>query len=274
MVFRIARTVAIAIFVLAMTLGSNARAAAPNEIAPWHVVPAIDMAAYFYPNHPSRRFGASVAPSLDVWHDNGWLGGAAYRYTWGSKRNEWPSWDQHELHLDVGYATRTVAAILQYAVVDDRSGFSGISHHAGVSARWSPFGDVLLDTSLSDMTVFRTSPSWKIPIAWGLSIQPGVAMESAASQLHSNGSLAFALDRAWGSIQLGGKYGDEVRPAYLSARLITNTPESISWGVWTGGSWNAGHATRVSVSYAMNRLEYVGGSSNAYFVSWSISKYF
>ncbi|WP_394845324.1 tetratricopeptide repeat protein [Pendulispora brunnea] len=235
------------------------------------------ISAYFYPSHTTRDYGGSGIVSLDLSHREGWIAGGAYRYTFGTQRN-YDSWEQHDAYFDLGYAGKKLGAIAHYVAVFDRSGFSGTSHHIGLSARWSALGDVRLDASLSmydDMNVFRAAPSWKIPLSWGLSVEPGAALQRTNARWLATPSLALMLERAWGSLAAGGKYGDEVRPAYLDARIIANIPERISWGWWIGGTWNAGQGLRVQLSYATNRLQVLEGiSSDAHFVNLSFSKSF
>ncbi|WP_394834737.1 tetratricopeptide repeat protein [Pendulispora rubella] len=237
----------------------------------------LGVSAYFYPNHAFRDYGGSAIASLDVSHRAGWTAGGAYRYTFGAQRS-YASWEQHDAYFNFGYAGKNTGAIAHYAAVFDRSGFSGTSHHMGLSARWSAFGDVRLEASLSvyhDMNVFRAAPSWKIPLLWGFSVEPGTALQRTNAQWLATPSLTLMLERAWGSLAAGGKYGDEVRPAYLGARIVANIPERISWGWWIGGTWNAGRGLRVHLSYATNRLQLVDvGSSDAHFVTLSFSKSF
>lgn len=250
---------------------------APSE---WHVTPAVSLTAHVYPDHTIKSYAGGVTGSLDVLHRSGWVVGATYRYThfWTRDETIVPSFGQHEIYARTGYEGSFFGLSLQYALAVDGSGYTGTSHHAGASLRFSPFGDIMLAGSASiyeDMNVFRLEPSWRIPIAGGFSIKPAGAIQRTATETLGTAMLTLSLDRAWGGLYAGGKYGEEVRPAYLGLSVVANTPDRIQWGLWAGGSVNVGAGVRINMAYSMDRLEQsTGDTSNAHFITLGLAKQF
>ncbi len=217
-----------------------------------------------FPEHGYRTFTAGGAASIDVRLREGLFFGGTTRYARSFTRDATtvPAWDQNEVYLRGGYATDMFGLQLTYALVVDGSAGGTTSHHAGLSLRWSPLGDVLVDASAShytDIDVFRVAPSWRIPIAGGLSVRPGAAMQVAGGEVLGSGSATLSLDRGRLGLYFGGKYGDEVRPALLGLDLVENYADRIRWGLWAGGSLNVGEAARIDLSYSTERLQEAGG---------------
>jgi hypothetical protein len=230
----------------------------------WHFVPDAAVSGTFYPDHTYRSGALGTAVSLDVSHDSGVFFGATYRYTRFFTRDKtlFPEWGQHEIYASGGYATALFGLQFTYAMAHDESGTVGTSHHFGLSGRWSPLGDIVLDAAASlydTMTVFRLAPSWRIPIYGGLSIRPGAALQAAGGAALGSVNATLSLDREIGSLYFGGKYGDEVRPAYLSLAVIDNLVERIRWGLWAGGSLNVGKKMRIDLAYSTDRLQEPNG---------------
>lgn len=262
--------------------GLSACAPAPPkpsaEEPSWRVTPGASFSFHVYPDHPLKKYGISPSASLDVAHDNGLFIGATYRYLHLLPRDEASSaWGQHEAYARVGYGAPQGGFGLYYALTLDKDGASP-AHHFGVSARYSPFGDILLNGSASvysDMNVFRIEPSWKIPIAGGLSIQPGFAVQRTSEETLGVGMLSLALERPWGGLWAGGKYGPEVRPVSLDWAVIQNFDEKIKWGAWGGGALNAGAGVRIYLSYSTARLEQSSGAAtNGHFMTFGVNKLF
>ena len=219
-----------------------------------------------YPDHPYKSFAAGGTASAGISHRSGLFLGATYRYGHFSPPSTSTSsaWDQHEGFVDLGYARKLFGLGFTYGVVSDGSGAFGTSKHFGLSGRVSPFGDIVVNASASlyaDLTVLRVEPSWKIPLAHGLSVTPGAAIQRAGSETLATGLATLTLERPSFGLFVGGKYGDEVRPAYLDLPVVYDIGERAKYGVWAGGNVNVGGGFRIHLSYAMDRLEGAATSS-------------
>ncbi len=193
------------------------------------------------------QISANGAARLDVLFRERLLLGALYRYrgelpaisiTFGS-----PFAGQHEVYLHAGYGVPFVGATLHYAVVRDQGGLSTTSNHIGMGARISPLGHIFLDLAASfysDATVFRVGPSWWVPLRFGLSLQPGLALQVAQGQVYFNYAFVAAFSRGRFSLWAGGKYGEEFRPAYLDATIIYNLSDKVLAGALGGASIKLG----------------------------------
>jgi opacity protein-like surface antigen len=136
----------------------------------------------------------------------------------------------------------------------------------GISGRWSPFGDLELRATASfydDLKVLRAEPSWRIPIALGLSIRPGVAVEDAAGVVLATGLATLSFDHRRFGLWVGGKYGDEVRPVLFAVPVVVDVVERIPYGAWAGVRVNASDDVRIHLSYAMDRLKQTDGTQTS-----------
>jgi hypothetical protein len=129
-----------------------------------------------------RKAAFGGTARVDVEHASGFFGGGTYRLLefLGRPKSALSAWAQNEGHLRVGWASKPFGVALRYAVLGDGSDYVGTSHHGGIDLRWSPWGDIGLASSVSsysDLTVLRFEPSWKIPIAWGLSLRPAMSIQ-------------------------------------------------------------------------------------------------
>src|SRR6185312_10038527 len=184
--------------------------------------PSVALAGTYYPNHPVKAYSAGVTAGAELSLRSGWYFSATYRYTHFFPAAPAPPmpgapppvsispWDQHDGYFSAGWGNALGGITLHYAVVYDGSGTLGTSHHAGLTARWSPYGDIEVRAAGSyydDMLVGRVEPSWRIPIVGGLSVRPGVALADAGGELLATGLFTIALDRPRFSLWVGGKYG-------------------------------------------------------------------
>ncbi len=246
----------------------------------WRITPRLSLTGAAYPDHPVKALAGGVTPGISFAHASGFFFEATYRYTrfMPASGAGIAAWDQHEAYATLGFSRPLAGIALHYAFVYDGSGALGASHHVGFTGRVSPFGDLELRGSASfytDMTVLRAEPSWRIPIAGGFSVRPGGAVEwaSATGEVHGAGMITLSLDRALGSLWAGGKYGVEIRPVYFNVPVVYDIPENIAWGAWAGGALNVNPDLRIYLSYAMDRLTWSLGASNAHTLtvggSWS-----
>jgi hypothetical protein len=231
------------------------------------ITPEVALSGTLFPNHPYKSMAGGVAAGLLFAHRSGFFLDGMYRYTHfvpatGAMLSPW---DQHEGYFSTGYSVPLGGIGFHYAAVYDGSGLFGLTHHAGISTRWSPFGDIEVRGSVSfypDMLVLRVEPSWRIPIAGGLSIRPGAGLADAGGAFLPTAMGTLALDRSRFSLWAGGKYGDEVRPVYLQVPVVYDITERIPYGAWGGASVNVSDDVRIHVSYAMDRLQQPDGTGS------------
>jgi tetratricopeptide (TPR) repeat protein len=232
------------------------------------VTPSVSLTGQSFPGHPYKSLAGAVTAGLGFAHEGGFFLGATYRYSHFSPPSgaTVSAWDQHDGYLSLGYQVPRGGVLAHYAVVHDGSGSLGTSHHVGISARWSPFGDIELRASGSfydDMKVLRVEPSWKIPIAWGISIRPALAVEDAGGSALATGMATLALDRRLFNLYVGGKYGSEIRPVLFSVPVVYDILETISYGAWAGGGVNVTDDVGIHLSYAMDRLKQMDGTAQS-----------
>jgi hypothetical protein len=169
-----------------------------------------------------------------------------------------PAFAQQEGYARLGTGNATFGASLLFGVVHDGSGSLGTSIHAGTALRYSPLGDLVLTGTVSaytDQTILRVSPSYRAALGYGLSLTPAVAVQRAGDGVWGSGSLTFGYDSArWGA-SLGGRYGEEVRPASLADAYVYAVPEHVMWGTWAAARVQLTSRIQLRASYAVDRLQ-------------------
>lgn len=245
------------------------------------VTPALSIDTLFYRRSRAKSAAVGGTVGLDLAHRAGFHGGGTYRYLefLGTSTGPLAAWAQHEGHFRAGYSVPRFGLGLRYAVVHDGSGLMGTSHHGGVDLRYSPFGDLGLSASASaysDLAVLRAEPSWRIPVAWGLSLRPALGIEWAKPTTYVSGSLTALFHHEPIDLWFGGKGGPELRPAYMMVNAIYNIREEVEFGIFAGGSVNVGAAFRIHAKYSMDRLKSTtnGSTQDVHAVSMAISKTF
>jgi FMN reductase len=215
--------------------------------------------AYAFPGIASKSTGLGALAGLTGTSASGWTFGGAFRDTAfapasGSAAS---GFSQVEGYAHAGYEGRRLGLLLEGAVVDDGSALLGLSEHVGASGRWSPFGDLLLDVSLSlyrDETVPRAALTWSLPVAGPLRLAPGFAAQDVAGQWLGNASLAALLSISGASTWVGVKWGPEERPAYLLAQVVYDLPERVAWGAWAGTRLHVAGPLSMFATYSFDRL--------------------
>ena len=180
------------------------------------------------------------------------------------------TFDQHELYLSAGASYKRFGISAQYAYIADGSGYLDYAHVAGVTARYSPWGDITLSANVglySDMTVVTINPAWRLPLTSWLSVTPGLSVQVASSDDDSlllGGETSEALVAATlnvtahgrlGSLWVGGRYGDQVRLADLNAATVYNTADRHNYAFWAGGQLNLSDRWSLFLSYQLEGLE-------------------
>jgi hypothetical protein len=204
------------------------------------------------------------------------------------------AWMQHDVYASAGYAERRFGVSVHYGMLTGAlnapMGYADTSHHLGMSARYSPFGDGILTVATSfystNSPVMRGELSWRFPIYRGLSLRPAFALQWSSEGFRPNGSLMVRYDHLRFGIYAGGKYGEEKRPAYLSYEVIYNGLDRIPYGFWSGVYGRLGRGFTLTLSYALDHLLYdtaasADGSiaatvtpSNAHYLTLDLTKEF
>ena len=186
---------------------------------------------------------------------------------------------QQEGHFSAGYTAPGAAFALHYSRLDDGTSTVGRAHVAGLTARLSPGGDLLLDTSVSvydDATIGRLALAYSWPLTPSLRLIPSLAVQRASRDTFAAASLSLAYSRPTWSAWLGGKLGEEMRPAYLGLATVANYSEHVLGGAWAGLSLALSPTLALTASYDLSRLSSTASSSLAHSLtlglSWSFSR--
>jgi hypothetical protein len=233
--------------------------------SPPRAVVGLSFNQLLFPSHPYKSAASGATASVDV-PIGAWSIGATGRYLSLSSRDEsvMPAFTQQEGYLRAGVGNALVGGSLIFGVVRDGSGKLGTSEHVGTVLRWSPGGDLMLAATVSaysDETIVRVSPSYRIPLGRGFSLTPALAVQRAEGATWWNGSLTLALDGERGGFFLGGKYGEEVRPAYLADSVVYDMTEHVTWGLWAGARVRFGEHFALRAAYSLDRLEGSSGTT-------------
>jgi hypothetical protein len=224
--------------------------------------PSVDVTAQAFQNHPWRAASLSSTFSLPVQKEHLWAR-LAYRIG-GYWLSSWEdNLTQHEAFSSIGLLYPSFGVVGHHAYLRN-DGLGGDGHVVGLSARLgNRYGDLMLQPSISlydGLTVARLESGWRLPVLPWLSLYTGIAAQ-AVSATATNGEVLVAgvasltLQGKLGSLWLGAKYGDEVRPAYLDLTTVYNIPERIGWGLWAGGRLFAHEGIGLSVSYLLQALQ-------------------
>lgn len=228
-----------------------ARAPDPPNV---ELFPSFALIGHYYPSHPYKSVAGTISVGAATLLFRHVLVGATYRGSLFAfdpsaelPRKATTTFAQHEGYASAGWVSPRFGALAQFAIADDGSGFSKTSTHFGGTLRYSPWGDGVLSGAYSryhDLDVARAELSYRIPLGERFWVRPAGALQRAGETLVT-GYTTFGYEGERFGAFVGGKYGDEVRPAYLGAPFILNIPERIIYGGWAGtrvtltGSWLA-----------------------------------
>ena len=218
--------------------------------------PLVAQSFYFYQNHPTVSYVLAPTVRLEALLRGHYYGAATYRYSYFATRQT-AAWSQHDLYLDAGYSARAAGFTLHYALLADGSGYSGTTHHVGLTGRYSRGFDALLNLSASffaDTPVLRGELAWVLPIAGGFSARPAAAVQWNRTETFKTLALTLAYSHRSFSLWLGGKYGDEQRAAYLNVGYVYNSPARIPYGAWAGAALRPGRKFTLTLNYSYDRL--------------------
>lgn len=245
-----------------------ALASAP-ALTDFELFPVFAPIGHYYATHPYKSFAGTASVGVSVLLGRHVLIGATYRGSLFAlepdaelPREATTTFTQHEGYVSAGWVAPGAGVVAQYGLVRDGSGFSGTSHHLGGSLRFSPWGDAVLGGSYSryaDMDVQRVELSWRIPLGECFWVRPGGAAQLTTDGTFGTGAATLGYDGPRFGAWLGGKYGDEVRPAYLGVPFVLNIPERISYGGWGGSRLSLGDRWVSTLSVEVHVLERTDG---------------
>lgn len=244
---------------LVILLSSLGEAQEPAKLL---LLPELSQGLYIYENHPSRDLASATTARLSTWMFERYLLSATYRFTYLNGRGSVSApWLQQDVYAQAAYAVQRFGLSLHYAMVhgalNASTDYAETSHHIGVSARYSEYGDGVFLFAASFYAanpVLRGELGWRIPVLAGFSARPAFALQWSPEGLRPSGSLTVRYDHTRFALFLGGKIGDEKRPAYLAYEFIYNGLDRILYGVWAGASGRLGAGFAATLSYALDRL--------------------
>jgi tetratricopeptide (TPR) repeat protein len=174
------------------------------------------------------------------------------------------TWDRHEVYVSAGPVFARFGLLAQYGRLM-RSDDVAIDLF-GLSARWSPWGDILLDASYSyspdDIAdVLRVAPSWSMPVHRLLRVRPGLSFQALDGETLWSGQLTLAVHGRPGEVWLGGKVGSEERPVVFSAPAVYDFSGRIRGGGWVGGRVHLG-AWSTWLGYELTAVEWSESASD------------
>ena len=250
----------------AARIAAEPRAAAVEAACPAGAFRSWELSASgafsLYAGDPTRASAAGALLTASALLPGNLALGVAYRHLHISTTPSGGSdFEQDEAYVHLGYWGSAAGFVLHAALVSDGSGTFGVSKHVGASAHVAVFGDLAFDGSASiypDFTVGRVAASWTSPALGPLRFMPGVAVQVAGSDTFGNAFATLVAEVSPFTLWLGGKLGEEVRPAYLSQLAVYDIPEHVIGGAWAGAYLRLGDALGLRASYSFDALRVIG----------------
>ena len=242
------------------------------ELSPVSGAPTVSLTGHAYQDHPLKTGALGLSATLPLRLLQHGLLAATYRYTrfWTVQGEGYDDgFEQHEAHLAAGVSFDRWGLTGHYSFATEDTGTVGDVHVAGLTARYSPWGDITLEASASlydDMTMGRTALAWRLPLASWVSLTPmfylqvanapdGHVLMEDDTEVWLGGALTVAFRGEGWNAWLGGKYGPELRPAYLSGPpSVYNNYDELNWGLWAGGALGLGSGWSLFAAYEFAAL--------------------
>jgi len=219
-----------------------------------------------YSGHALKEFAMGTTLSVPMTIADHYKLGVTGRYTWfapkrmgrgqGFGQNS-PSFSQGEAYAHAGVGFLNWGLVGHYAWARDSLEGSESVHVAGFSSRVEALGTIWLSGSASihaDTTIFRLEPAWTIPLGSVFSVQPLAAWQHADSENFFSSGGTFTATPGWATVFIGGRYGEERQPVYLSHPSVYNVPEHILWSVWAGARLALTKSWSLNSGYEFLRL--------------------
>lgn len=194
---------------------------------------------HIYGDHPDVTSGWGVSVGANGLIEQHLVLGVMYRFTRlaysrsSGRGGRAFQWNQHEIFLGAGVAFPEAGLVAQYARIipslDDQSDISV----AGISARYSPWGDIVLGANIGffeETEIVRLAPSWSLPVSDWVSLRPGMALQIIDEEALWSGNLALVFHSESTGLTITGKLGEEEQTADLSAASIYSLAGRIRFG--------------------------------------------
>ena len=225
----------------------------------------VSATAHAYAGNPFKSWGIGTAVDLGLDWRSGLVLDATYRFTELGTRDTplaaGTVFDHHAVFVDAGYQMPTFGFTLHYGLLVDRSTTGGLTHIVGGRIALRLLGELSLEGSaaLPDGVdpVVRIAPAWRVDLGRGFSITPAAAVQLTSEGPRWNVGLSAAWSSARGGAWVSGKYGDEVRPAYLDAALAYDSAETLRYGASAGGWLAVDPSWSLTFAYEWVRYDYV-----------------
>lgn len=256
----------------------------------WQIVPRLAIEGQYYRNSPYKTYAEGLGADVAVNYRRSYYAALSYHFITTEGNATYPGYAQHEIYAVASYSRPLLAAALSYAYLYETTGAIGASNHVGLSGRFSPLGDIYLNTAVSvytypgPSTVLRGELAWRIPLGPIFSIQPGVAaywtnVTGAGSGQFAgpvSGQLTLYASTARGSIWAGGKLGDEYRSAYMDLPAFYDLTEHVSGGAWLGGRLRLERRWALTAHAAWDRYyqPVLQTQSDGFYLTLSVSRIF
>ncbi len=211
--------------------------------------------------HPYVTEVIGVSPRLGVSLFEHLLVSARYRYTRYGLENVGDSDDsgeQHEAFFGLGYAQAEFGLMAHYATIAGDETYGMGAQVLGLSARYSPWGDLLLEASASiydDLNAYRAAISWSMPLGRSFRLVPMGSMQVVDGELMGAGGLSAQLTVSPVRLWVSGKYGDEHRAVYLSEEVVSNSDDHVRGSIGGGLSLSIAKPLDLSAGYTWQRRE-------------------
>jgi hypothetical protein len=234
---------------------------------------SVAVAYHVYVGHPTKASSWAIAPSLRAAISEAWLAGLTYRYlacaTAGGTGavGSWSDggFEQHEIHAHVGWTGARVGLTAHYAYQGNDAPSLDAAHTAALVLRGRAWGDLFAVGAFShyeDMDVWRAALRYRMPLASWLTLTPGVAYQHAGDEDLAAGSLAASIAAGRFSAEAGGRYGDEVRPAYPDQAVVYNATHRLRYGGWASLGVRLWRGLGVGAVYEYRSLRSVQGTES------------
>lgn len=234
---------------------------------------SVAVAYHAYAGHPTKESAWAVAPSLRAAISEAWLAGVTYRYlafaTAGGTGaiGSWSGggFEQHEVHAHLGWAGADIGLTAHYAYQGSDAPSLNAAHTAALAVRGRVWGDLLVSGVYShydDMDVWRAALRYRMPLAPWFTLTPGVAYQRSGDEDLGSGSLAASIALGRLTADVGGRYGDEVRPAYPDQALVYNVSHRLRYGAWTSFGVRLWRGLGVGAVYEYRRARSVLGTES------------
>ena len=234
---------------------------------------SVGVAYHAYTGHPTKVSAWAVAPSLWAAFSEAWLAGVTYRYlafTTVGGTGSIGSWsdggfEQQEVHAYLGWMGADVGVTAHYAYQGNDAPSLNAAHTAGLALRGRLWGDLLTTGVYShydDMDVWRAALGFRMPLTAWFTLTPGVAYQHAGDEDLGSGSLSAAMALGRFFADVGGRYGDEVRPAYPDHAVIYNVSERLRYGAWASLGVRLWGGLRMGAIYEYRGLRSVQGAES------------